>query len=36
MYHKESRKVTRTVKGLIQTCVCEGVLGVGSGVGFRK
>ena len=33
---EESSKVTRNVKGLIRTCVCEGVVGVGSGVGSRK
>ena len=36
MYHKESSKVTLNVKGLIQACVCEGVVGVGSGVGSGK
>ena len=36
MYHKESRKVTRNVKGLRSTCVCEGVVGMRSAVGSRK
>ena len=36
MYNKESRNMKSYVKGLRRTCVCEGVVGVGSGVGSRK